>query len=383
MDVRHHETPLFRNVTLLSILLLVTWFIYLCPDSRAQRVASRNLFPVCAEGRVRGYIDKTGKIIIPPNFEAVSDFSGGLARVKIKGKLGFIDETGKIIVEPAFDFAEDFSEGLAAVAMRPRNNVYPAWGYIDRSGVFVVKPQYSFAGSFSFERAVIVALKANRWGVIDQTGQIIVKARYKFVSKYSEGLAAIRVGDKYGYINLAGQVVIKPTLRGYGNFSEGLALVGLGKIQDGYIDKTGQVILRVPERSEAGPFSEGLAPFKVRSGIAGCGYIDKTGQMALEPKFIDCGEFSEGLASVRFNESSDRVHYIDRTGRIIISTFFTLGFAFRGGMATVHAGTGGVPGYCRGGSLSLGLALTQTHAALVTLPGLSPNRWTSARLRAL
>ena len=336
---------LIRNVTLLSILLLVTWSIYLCPDGRAQQLPSRNLFPVCVQGKGCGYIDKTGKIIIPPNFDFVGDFSGGLARVQIKGKWGFIDETGKIIVEPAFDFAEDFSEGLAAVAMRPRKNGYPAWGYIDRSGVFIVRPQYSKAGAFSFGRAVIVALKENKWGVITQTGQIVVKPRYKFVSTYSEGLAAIQVGEKYGYINLEGQVVIEPKLRGFGNFSEGLALVGLRKIQNGYIDKTGQLIIGLAERSEGGDFSEGLSRVQMRSGIAECGYIDKRGQMALEPKYIACGGFSEGLASVRFNESSDRVHYIDKTGRIVIDTSFTLGFAFRGGLASVNAGGAGVPGY--------------------------------------
>ena len=134
-------------------------------------------------------------------------------------------------------------------------------------------------------------------------------------------------------------------MRGAGIFSEGLALVELGKRQQGYIDKTGQLIIKLAKRSEGGDFSEGLSPVQMRSGFAGCGYIDKRGQMALEPKYIACGGFSEGLASVRFNESSDRVHYIDKTGRIVIDTSFTLGFAFRGGLASVNAGGAGVPGY--------------------------------------
>ena len=45
-----------------------------------------------------GSIDKTGKIIIKPQFDDVRDFNNGLARVKFfSGKIGYIDKIGKII----------------------------------------------------------------------------------------------------------------------------------------------------------------------------------------------------------------------------------------------------------------------------------------------
>jgi hypothetical protein len=51
------------------------------------------------------YIDKTGKIVIQPKFDAAEDFSSGLAQVRIgdweTGKYGYIDKTGKYVWKPS------------------------------------------------------------------------------------------------------------------------------------------------------------------------------------------------------------------------------------------------------------------------------------------
>ena len=38
-----------------------------------------------------------------------------LFKVLVNGKVGFIDRTGKMVIKPQFDFVRDFSEGLAEV----------------------------------------------------------------------------------------------------------------------------------------------------------------------------------------------------------------------------------------------------------------------------
>ena len=64
-----------------------------------------------------GYIDKSGKVVIEPQFDSADDFSEGLAKVKKDGKRGYIDKIGKVVIEPQFDEVWDFSEGLATVAI--------------------------------------------------------------------------------------------------------------------------------------------------------------------------------------------------------------------------------------------------------------------------
>lgn len=50
-----------------------------------------------------GFIDKNGKTIMKPEFDEISSFSEGLARVKVNGEWGFIDKNGKIVIKPKFD----------------------------------------------------------------------------------------------------------------------------------------------------------------------------------------------------------------------------------------------------------------------------------------
>jgi len=90
-----------------------------------------------------GYIDRSGRIVINPQFEEAGDFAEGLARVKTGGKWGYIDRTGRFLINPQFEEAGDFSQGLARVKLGGK------WGYVDRKGVVLVPPQFSEAGDFS------------------------------------------------------------------------------------------------------------------------------------------------------------------------------------------------------------------------------------------
>ena len=71
-----------------------------------------------------GYIDKTGKEIVPPKYDYAMDFSEGFASVRLNGKWGVIDKTGKEIIPLKYDYGWPFSEGVAAGSLNDK------WGYI-------------------------------------------------------------------------------------------------------------------------------------------------------------------------------------------------------------------------------------------------------------
>jgi len=105
---------------------------------------------------------------------SVGGFSEGLALVSIEdegiGKYGYIDKTGKIIINPQFDDAESFSEGLAAVRIGDyRTGKY---GYIDRTGKIVINPQFDYASYFLGGHAHVKI--GDKWNDIDKAGKIVI-----------------------------------------------------------------------------------------------------------------------------------------------------------------------------------------------------------------
>ena len=65
-----------------------------------------------------------------------------LALVKIGTKYGFVDRSGKVAINPQFDYAGPFSQDLAPVRVEEK------WGYINNTGTFSVNAQFEEAGPF-------------------------------------------------------------------------------------------------------------------------------------------------------------------------------------------------------------------------------------------
>lgn len=327
-----------------------------------------------------GFIDENGKYVIEAKFIMVKPFSEGLAAVVFKenenaySKVGYMDQTGRIVIPPRFSgeggvSEPGFSEGLAAVKVYVDR--MDKWGYIDKSGKYVIEPQFAAAGPFSEGRAM-VGIAEPSWsndyklGFIDAEGRSIAKPQYESADQFSEGLAPVLVKDKVGFIDLQGQMIIEPQFEpdgtggcallgrvGASRFSEGLAAVQLkghewGKGW-GYIDRLGNWMIK-PEFACAAPFSEGLAVVGVRDeeGHWLYGYIDKTGATVIKPQFSEARSFVGKLAPVtigmteeqafikaleaqeagkpeaeiekEFKKFKQKRAYIDRTGKVVWQT---------------------------------------------------------------
>jgi hypothetical protein len=69
-------------------------------------------------------------------------------------------------------------------------------------------------------------------GFINRQGAIVIKPNFEEVKNFSDGLAAVRVGDqasgKWGFINMKGEFIIKPIFDQAHSFSEGFASVSSG-----------------------------------------------------------------------------------------------------------------------------------------------------------
>src|SRR6202142_2792638 len=201
-----------------------------------------------------GYIDKSGKMIVRPQFETAEAYHEGLAAVELDGKYGFIEKNGKFVINPQFDFATRFSEGLARVNVgwkkQAMNEHDPGWnkgkwGFINRKGKFAVPPIFAFVDDLHCGIA-IANTTDKKLAMIDRSGKFVVEPSDKPVGYFSDGLRPIKAEDgKYGYISTDGKFAIQPQYTLAEEFSGGLARVMVGHVE-GYIDTTGRYIWKFP-----------------------------------------------------------------------------------------------------------------------------------------
>jgi hypothetical protein len=297
------------------------------------------------EGGKWGYIDRKGQFAIDPRFDGAGDFREGFGPISVDGRSGYVNKKGEIVIEHNFRHAGAFHEGLAFVVIDER------LGFIDTTGDYAIEPQFEFSivpqfhcgilfpNHSDFSEGLARVKVGDKFGFIDKSGRFVIDAIFDCASKFSEGLAWVTVDDKTGYIDKEGEYVIAPQ-PGHiysGPFREGLALVCVGS-QSGYIDEQGDSVI-VSDRSRLKEIlGEGRRTFFIP---AKWGYMNKKGEIVIEPQFGHARYFHEGLAVCQ-GIPEDRpgkfcgLGYIDKNGVFVIEPVYREAEPFHDGLARVE-----------------------------------------------
>lgn len=315
-------------------------------EAEAVVPAPRQLYRV-RMGDKHGFIDDTGELVIPATFDTAGSFHEGVARVEVgvvqsggsvdhrDSTWGFIDESGAFVAEPVYEHAGDMHEGRASVRMDGR------YGFIDPAGELVIPAIWSGrVGEFSEGRA-FVDLGRHRLGYLDRDGQLVISLHDVDDGNpgtFSDGRVRVsRTDDTTAYLDRGGEVVFELGADSFGrDFSEGLAAVRVGD-DWGYVDTSGAFVIE-PRFSHAWSFREGLATVW-SDDVEGPYVVDREGREPFDCSAYDkVSVFSEGLAQVRSRETG-RFGYIDRRGALVIDTVWDdpewSASSFRGGVAAV------------------------------------------------
>ncbi len=309
-----------------------------------------------------GYLDKTGKIIIPANYDYDSistnlktypAFNNGYAKVIKDKKQGLIDKSGKIIIPIIHDNITPYTklgnmvlvtktEGAkkfyGVLSLQNKEIIAPIyedirfdtnlvivkqngkWGLFNSTGKQLLLCEYSVLNSYS-KNKVLMAEKGNQYGYIDQTGKWLfekVKSVFTLYGCY-EGMISCKVNNKYGYLDLQGNEVIITRYDNAMNFeSVGLAKVGKYKPGStyssfyGYVDKKGNEI--IPLKYETiGSFNNGLVHVKDPETNR-YGFMDKSGKWVIQPVYLEATSFDDfGGAMMKMTDG--KYHYIDKSGK--------------------------------------------------------------------
>lgn len=133
------------------------------------------------------------KPVYPSLYPYILDpFYEGLAAFKDQssGNWGFINSTGMVVIPAQYEFVDKFSEGLAAVRFKATNSQASKWGYIDRTGKTVIGPMFEKEpGGFS-EGWAVVTKRNDKQVLMDKTGAI-VSGEYNSITPFKQGRSIV------------------------------------------------------------------------------------------------------------------------------------------------------------------------------------------------
>lgn len=333
------RTIILRSVAALAV-VLVAGFIYWWHERPLgwYNQDSGGLYRVRHNGRF-GFMDRSGRIVIQPQFDDALNFSEGMARVKVGQKVGFIDRSGSIVITPQFDDAESFVYGRAGVKLCcggwDQRHSGDRYGFIDTDGKYIGAPEFLWVGQFSGDRSgdlAPVQASTGRAGFISRSGKIAIEPSFEETSVFGfiGGPAPARSNGKWGYIDHAGQWVIDPQFDSAWNFSDGLAPVAIsGKW--GYIDSRGKFAIN--------PQFDAVLYFDSGYGLARTGQswmlIDRKGIPVANLSFLDIAFIpTGGLRAIR---TKDGWGFLQGS-KIAVRPLFDAAEPFIGGLAQVTIG---------------------------------------------
>jgi len=281
-----------------------------------------------------GFADESGKVVIEPKWDLVSAFRGGNSTVNLGGrdtpteeeqrkglsidwepggKWGIIDKTGKVLVEPEWDDIGPLAgEGFYMVAREG------TWGILKKDGTEIVEPEWEDFRIIG--ENLYAVMRGGKWGVIKPDGTVVVKLVWDEIGSFLDEIAPVKLNGKWGAVDENGEVMIEPVWRRLNVIHNGRAFVssgenGLGPW--GMIDKTGKVWVK-PEWDTISGIGEGERYEVVKNGKHGV--VDSSGKLVVEVKWDYLSRFSKSRYVATQN---GKLVLLKRDGQVAMTPKYT------------------------------------------------------------
>lgn len=147
-----------------------------------------------------GFIDKSGRWIIPAQFDEVKKFNDGLAAYQLNGQWGVVDKSGNVIAPAQFNQIGDFRRGLAIVRIGNKQNI------LDRSGKLLFEKGYDriSLGADNY----FISEDNSLFGLIAPDGKEIIEPKFQELRREELNKILVRLGDKYGIMDEKGDYLL-------------------------------------------------------------------------------------------------------------------------------------------------------------------------------
>lgn len=258
------------------------------------------------------------KVLVAPKYDDASKyFSDGLGEVCLNGRWGFVDETGREVIPLKYDKVDGFYEGNGRVCL---NNL---WGKVDRNGREIIAPKYDVIYAFGSSNKVNQVILNGKYGLIDSLGREIIIPKYDYISGLNTyvdsgqpNVAEVSLNRLHGLIDENGRELIAPK---YQDVYEQSYYNGEVSFKEndkwGYADRNGRVIVQPKYDGYVGIKFGARDYAKVESG-GKYGLINRNGR-ELTPFIYDNIEIlNDNIAKV---EQNGKHGIVDRYGDVVIT----------------------------------------------------------------
>ena len=180
---------------------------------------------IMKRGTKYGIVDASNKTAIPFELDSVRTNVGisdsKMICVEKGGKWALVDEKGKRLSDFVFDYIDgsltsssaiickDYSDGMAAAYLS--GDIELKYGYLDEKGRLAVPCIYNYAKPFALGLAPVKNESGN-YGFIDKTGKVVLPFVYDGAVEFDpiNKTARVKYNDEWILINTKGEMVGKP-----------------------------------------------------------------------------------------------------------------------------------------------------------------------------
>ena len=256
----------------------------------------------------RNFLDHEGHLVGNTWYFRIMDFSCGLAAVQEERTMlwGYVDTTGKLVIPCKYKEASTFKNGEATVLKDGKYFI------IDTNDNIVRECEKSS----DCEVAHIKIHGEEAYIFVDSKGKIANENIYKAVLDYREDLAPVQdENEQWGFVNRQGKEVIPCNPRIIGEFHCGRAIIRNEKGLCGYIDKTGKEVIPC-QYKKATNFDYDIAIVTNEKGLQAA--IDTEGKIItpFSPSVI-YDHLEEVFTIRRGKASSEKISFFGKNGQMI------------------------------------------------------------------
>lgn len=293
------KTMIFGSI-LMAVILSNLIGVHFLLARKDYRVVSRyNRVQIIEKNQKMGIMNAKGTVLFPLLYETIDTFHYGIARVVKEEKKGYVDTTGKWIIPPVYDDLNLFNDFGLALALQ--NGKY---GWINKKNEIVIPFVYSQV-LFDFNRngQTAVSKDGKRYGCINIENKVVLDFVYERM-EFFDIYIWVKKDSVYGLYNLQGETLL-PLKYERIQKSERPVIPFKQNGKWGIYNSITQESKSLPYDS-IGSFSESLASV-IKDGKSG--YIGFNGELLIPPKFNSASDFHNEKAEVSltyFNDTIDK-----------------------------------------------------------------------------